>query len=536
MAIEVAIGSGRAMGTLGRIPVRQLVALMVGAAAAIAMAVGAWMWTQSTDYKVLYSNLSDRDGGTIISALTQMNVPYKFSDGGSAILVPSAQVHDARLRLASQGLPKGSVVGFELVDNQKFGATQFQEQVNYQRGLEGELAKSVQTLSAVQAARVHLAIPKPSVFVRDQQAPSASVLVTLHPAKTLTREQVTGILNLVASSVPELSPKNVSVLNQNGDLLSANGTGAETGGLDASQLSYVQQIEQSTIQRIVDILDPIVGRGNARVQVSADVNFSRVEAVAETFKPNQDPKVASVRQQQSTQSTTTGAAGAQGVPGALTNQPPVGGTAAIDAKANPASPPPAGAPSSIRKDESVAYEVDKTIQHTTSPYGNIKRMTAAVVINHRKQTDDGGTVTTAPLKPEEMEQINALVREAMGFSKDRGDSLNIVNTPFNVTEQEVVPEVSFWKNPDTIAAAKDVGRYTLLIAIIAYLYFGLLKPLFNKAMTMTPAPPEALTLEHERAAAGRAGSGEMLTDARRIAREDPKVVANVVKAWVATDE
>ena len=524
------------MGTLGRIPVRQLVALMVGAAALIALATGAWMWTQAADYKVLYSNLSDRDGGAIIAALNQMSIPYKFSEGGSAILVPSGQVHDARLRIASQGLPKGSVVGFELVDNQKFGTTQFQEQVNYQRGLEGELAKSIQSLSAVQSARVHLAIPKPSVFVRDQQAPSASVLVTLHPAKTLTREQVTGILNLVASSVPELTPKNVSVLSQNGDLLSANGAGADAGGLDATQLSYALQVEQSTNQRIIDILEPIVGRGNARVQVSADINFSRVEAVAETFKPNQDPKVASVRQQQSTQSTTLGAgAGVAGVPGALTNQPPPGGTAALDpAKATTAAQAPGTGPSSNRKDETVAYEVDKTIQHTRSPVGNIKRMSAAVVINHRKVTDEAGTVTMTALKPEELEQLNALVREAMGFNKDRGDSLNIVNTPFNVTEQEAVPEVPFWRSADTIATAKDVGRYALLIALIGYLYFGQLKPLLNKAMIPAPMPMEdfAFERERERIAADKTESGELLTDARRIAREDPKVVASVVKAWV----
>jgi len=538
MASEIAVGSGIASGTLGRIPVRQLVALMIGAAAAIAMAVGAWMWTQSADYKVLYSNLSDRDGGAIISALTQMNVPYKFSEGGAAILVPANQVHDARLRLASQGLPKGSVVGFELVDNQKFGATQFQEQVNYQRGLEGELAKSVQSLSAVQAARVHLAIPKPSVFVRDQLAPSASVLVTLHPAKSLSRDQVAGILNLVASSVPELTPKNVSVLDQNGNLLSANGAGVESSGLDATQLSYVQQIEQATVQRIVGILEPVVGRGNARVQVSADVDFSRVEAVAETFKPNQDPKLASVRQQQTTQATTTtGAAGAQGVPGALTNQPPGGGVAPLDAKANPvpAAATANAAPTSMRRDEAVAYEVDKTIQHTKNPVGNIKRMTAAVVIDHRRQVDDQGVATAVPLKPEEMEQINALVREAMGFSKERGDSLNIVNTAFSVTPQEALPDVPFWKSPDTIATAKDVGRYTLLIALIAYLYFGLLKPLLNKAMT-PPVLPEGLALEQEHVAAGAGASRDVLTDARRIAREDPRVVANVVKSWVTRDE
>ena len=205
-SLPAVTGSGSLLGSLPRMSPRQILAVMVGSATLIAVAVGAWIWTQSPDYRVLYSGLSDRDGGAVISALNQMNVPYRFAEGGGALLVPADKVHDARLRLASQGLPKGSVVGFELVDNQKFGATQFQEQINYQRGLEGELARSIQSLSAVSAARVHLAIPKPSVFLREQQGPSASVLVSLHAGRQLDRSQVTGIINLVASSVPELAP------------------------------------------------------------------------------------------------------------------------------------------------------------------------------------------------------------------------------------------------------------------------------------------------------------------------------------------
>src|SRR5690242_15428884 len=246
---------------VSRIPLRQMFVLMVGFAAAIAVGVGVWLWSATPDYRVLYSNLSDRDGGAVVAALSQLNVPYKIADGGGAILVPAAQVHDIRLRLASQGLPRGGNVGFELVDNQKFGATQFQEQINYQRGLEGELARTIQTLSAVASARVHLAIPKPSVFLREQQQPTASVVVTLHPGRELDRGQVNGIVHLIASSVPELSVDNVSVLDQNGTLLSRR-RDASDAGLDASQLSYVKQLEQQTIQRIGDILEPMLGRNN----------------------------------------------------------------------------------------------------------------------------------------------------------------------------------------------------------------------------------------------------------------------------------
>ena len=532
------------LSALPRFSPRQILALMIGSAALIAVAAGAWMWTQTPDYKVLYSNLSDRDGGAVIAALGQMNVPYRVADGGGAILVPGDKVAETRFRIGSQGLLKGSIVGFELVDNQKFGATQFQEQINYQRGLEGELAKSIQSLSAVGAARVHLAIPKPSVFMREQQAPSASVLLTLNAGRQLDRAQVTGIINLVASSVPELTTANVSIVDQNGSLLSRHGAGADNGGLDPSQLSYIKQIETDTIRRILDILEPIVGRDNARVQVTADVDFQRVESVAETFKPNQDPKVAAVRAQQSSSAQTTGAgAGAQGVPGALTNQPPPAGVAQVDGKPAAAGAAQAAAnnqgPTTAKKDESVAYEVDKTIQHTRAPVGGIKRLTAAVVVNHRKQVDKDGKATTTPLSEKDMGEINALVREAMGFSKDRGDSLNILNTAFNEPEKETIAEVPFYKQPDNIQLAKDLGKYLLFAGLIGYLYFGVLKPMLNRALDAAPPPEPVPQLASDNEAellGGPAERGDNLQLARKIARDDPKIVANVVKSWVTKDE
>ena len=532
------------LSALPRFSPRQILALMIGSAALIAVAAGAWMWTQTPDYKVLYSNLSDRDGGAVIAALGQMNVPYRVADGGGAILVPGDKVAETRFRIGSQGLLKGSIVGFELVDNQKFGATQFQEQINYQRGLEGELAKSIQSLSAVGAARVHLAIPKPSVFMREQQAPSASVLLTLNAGRQLDRAQVTGIINLVASSVPELTTANVSIVDQNGSLLSRHGAGADNGGLDPSQLSYIKQIETDTIRRILDILEPIVGRDNARVQVTADVDFQRVESVAETFKPNQDPKVAAVRAQQSSSAQTTGAgAGAQGVPGALTNQPPPAGVAQVDGKPAAAGAAQTAAnnqgPTTAKKDESVAYEVDKTIQHTRAPVGGIKRLTAAVVVNHRKQVDKDGKATTTPLSEKDMGEINALVREAMGFSKDRGDSLNILNTAFNEPEKETIAEVPFYKQPDNIQLAKDLGKYLLFAGLIGYLYFGVLKPMLNRALDAAPPPEPVPQLASDNEAellGGPAERGDNLQLARKIARDDPKIVANVVKSWVTKDE
>ncbi|MDQ6620905.1 MAG: flagellar M-ring protein FliF [Pseudomonadota bacterium] len=533
----IPVGLFDQMQHVSRIPMRQMFVLMVGLAAAVAVGVGVWLWSSTPDYRVLYSNLSDRDGGAVVAALSQLNVPYKVAEGGGAILVPGAQVHDIRLRLASQGLPRGSNVGFELVDNQKFGATQFQEQINYQRGLEGELARTIQTLSAVAAARVHLAIPKPSVFLRDQQQPTASVVVTLHPGRELDRAQVNGIVHLVASSVPELSLDHVSIIDQNGGLLSRRRDASDTG-LDPSQLSYVKQLEQQTIQRIQDILEPILGRNNARVQVTADVDFSRTEAVAETFRPNVDPKVAALRTQQTSQSTTQAGGGAQGIPGALSNQPPAGGTLNLDGKSGAPAASAGAAPVNARKDETTAYEVDKKIEHTKAPVGGVRRMTAAVVVNYRKQ-EQAGKVTQAALSKEEMEQINSLVREAMGFSEKRGDSLNVVNAPFNEPAKEVIPETPLWKQPDNVQMGKDGLRYLVFAGVIGFLFFGVVRPMWRQASipqrvevmaSSAPAPTSSPS------SSSAPAPNDALERARKLARDDPKIVATVVKTWVSKDE
>jgi flagellar M-ring protein FliF len=299
----------------------QRVLLMVAAAAVIGLMVGLWMWSQKTEYRVLFSNFSDRDGGAIVASLQQLNIPYKFSDAGTAILVPEPVVHEARLKLAAQGLPKGGNVGFELMENQKLGVSQFLEQVNFQRALEGELARSIESLDSVAGARVHLALPKASVFVRDQQKPTASVILNLRPGRILDNEQVSAIVHLVASSVPELPPKGVTIIDQNGNLLSSDAKKSANSGLDPTQLKYVQDVQQDIVKRVESIISPIVGTGNVRAEATADIDFSRTEQAAEVYKPNQAPNTAAIRSQQSAE-TSNAAPSAGGVPGALTNQPP----------------------------------------------------------------------------------------------------------------------------------------------------------------------------------------------------------------------
>ena len=550
-------GAGdRLRAAFARLTNSQKILLMVAIATVVALVVASNTWLQQADYRVLFSNISERDGGAIIASLEQMNVPYRFNDSGTAILVPSAKVHEARLRLATQGLPKGGGVGFELMENQKFGISQFAEQVNYQRGLEGELARTIQSISAVQTARVHLAIPKPTVFVREEQKPSASVLLNLYAGRTLDAAQVAGIQNLVAASVPNLAVSAVTVVDQNGAMVSQLKTKLMEAGLDPTQITYVHEIETSVIKRIDDILLPILGRGNAHVQVAADVDFSQNEQTAETHRPNTTPPDISIRSQQTSESASTSPS-AQGVPGALSNQPPVPATAPLTQPAVPGAtagttplPVPgqvnaAGVQATInsvaqplttRKDSTVNYEVDKTIRHTREAVGTVKRLSAAVVVNHRK--DAKGAVK--PLSDPELKQINELVKEAMGFNKDRGDSVSVANAPFAVSDAADA-ELPIWKDPDNWATARELLKWAAIAAIVAYLVLKVILPLLKTMLeSKSPRAHQGQSLGGNVNISDDEGSTEpaavntlhqKIDQARGIAQQDPKVVANIIKDW-----
>ncbi|MBC7513002.1 MAG: flagellar M-ring protein FliF [Herminiimonas sp.] len=521
-------------------------ALAIGAALVVALMVGAWLWSQQPDYRVLFSNFSDRDGGAIVTSLQQMNVPYKFAEGGGAILVPAAQVYDARLKLASQGLPKGGSVGFELMENQKLGVSQFLEQVNFQRALEGELARSIQSVGAVQSARVHLALPKASVFVRDQQKPTASVILNLNQGRTLDPGQVSAIVHLVASSVPELSSKSVTVIDQSGNLLSDADKATSANGLDPTQLKYVQDLQQSIVKRIESIISPLVGPNNVRAEATADIDFSRSEQAAEVYKPNQAPNTGAIRSMQTNETGAGAAANASGVPGALSNQPPAPATAPITGGA-PAPGTPAAkaaADANAHREATTNYEVDKTIRYVQQPMGGVKRISVAVVVNYKRDVDKAGKVSNRALTEAEKTQITDLVKEAMGFNKERGDTLNIANSPFAGAEAQPVVDVPIWKNPETLQTGKEVGKYLLGAAVILYLFFAFLKPMLKKLMAGPPKPVliadddddvVELSSGGEPMGAKVRGYAENLEAAKLLAKQDPKVVANVVKAWVGNE-
>lgn len=567
MAVVVAGEGGLSQGTelggnspstildMAKSPNGRKFALMVGIAAVISVMIGLVLWGQKPEYRVLFSNFSDRDGGAIMTSLQAANVPYKFAEGGGAILVPADKVHEIRLKLAAEGLPKGGSVGFELMENQKLGVSQFLEQVNFQRALEGELARSIQSVGAVQSARVHLALPKASVFVRDQQKPTASVLLNLHAGRFLDQQQVSAIVHLVASSVPELSPKNVTIVDQAGNLLSENNKPAGNNTLDPSQLKYVQELQQSIAKRIESIITPMVGLNNVRAEATADVDFSTSEQAAEIYKPNQVPNSATVRSMQSSESSN-GGANATGVPGALTNQPAPAATAPLNTTPPPAAPgtaataatPAAAAATATptQRDTTTNYEVDKTVRYVQQPMGGLKRLSVAVVVNYKRVVNKDGKVSILPLSAIEKTQITDLVKEAMGYSKDRGDTLNVVNSPFAGIDKEEAPKPPLWERPEVIDMGIQAAKYVLLGIVLLILYFKVLKPMLNK---LNPLTPLALTDESgepiNRVQELEAEVGPMgvqqnsyqqnLEAAKELARKDPKVVANIVKAWVGNE-
>ena len=535
----------------------QRIKLGAGVFLLLAVLLAAVFYGRQPDYRILFSGLSDKDGGAIVAQLTQMNVPYRHGEGGGAILIPADRVHDVRLRLATQGLPKGSVAGFELMESNRFGITQFQERLNFQRGLEGELTRSIQALSSVQSARVHLAMPNQNGFFREQQKPSASVLVSLYPGRILDKAQLAGIVHLVASSVPELAPSAVSVLDDSGKLLSST-PDAANASVDAQQLMYVQQLEQQYARRIMEILEPVVGRNNVKAQVSAEVDFSQTESTSEQFRPNQTPDAGVIRSQQVLESQGPGNALPTGVPGAVTNQPPQTATAPV----NGANPPPTAAGQQTvanaqpsRKESTTNYEVDKTVRVTRGGSGAVKRLTAAVVVNYQPAQEDGKPVAKA-LTPEQIEQMTALVRETIGFNKDRGDSVNLMNTPF----QPEVPaaEVPLWRQPEVLDLVKSFAWPVAMVVFVALVLWGLVRPALKppapvpvdlEPVALTPVSATGTQLDAleadmpERPAlaapARKKGESSEVTDeqlrleeARELARQNPLAVANILKAWV----
>lgn len=541
---------------------------IVAIGATVSIIAGLFMWANATEYRVMYSNISDADGGSIITELQKKNIPFKLGQDGHTLLVPADQVHTLRLQLAEQGLPKAGNVGFELMDNQSFGISQFAEHINFQRGLEGELARSIESLGPVSTARVHLVMAKNSVFARDREAASASVVLNLQPGRELGPGQVEAITYMVASSVPHLPVESVTVVDQQGRLLSRPSRG-NNKDLDSTQLAYADEIESSYQRRIETILAPIVGKNNVKAQVTAQIDFATREQTAEKYGPNQPPNEATIRSQQITENYSDGDY-ARGVPGALTNSPP--NAPAITTPTGGAKAPAKGAQgknqaqanqtpaqaeaASVRhgtmsSDKMINYEVDRNIEHVQQHRGGVMRLSAAVVVNFKEVTDDKGQVTSVALTEEEMAGINRLVRQAMGFSAQRGDEVAVINSPFNNTK-ETVEELVWWKTPEFFNLASTLSKNLMVLIAGLLAYFAGVRPILRRRTQAIEAQKAAVVLEQQRAAEEAAqhpaaapadekaapfrlrkpSYEHTLQGFREMALEDPQLVAGVLTGWM----
>ncbi len=520
--------------------------MLVGVAAAVAAGVAIALWSKEPTYSLLVSKVSNAQAAQIVQALEAAAIPHRVDPGSGAVMVPAERLSDARLKLAGQGID-GSEGGFsELQKDPGFGVSQFMEAARYQHALEVELAHTIANLQPIEGARVHLALARQSAFVRDRRSGSAAVFVQLKAGKRLADEQVTSIVNLVASSIPEMEAAQVTVVDQQGRLLSAP-HGNDEYAMRDKQFEFAHRLEEVYTQRVEQLLTALVGPGRVRAQVVADVEMSITEEAREQFRPESQI----VRSEQQGEETSRNGSGPQGVPGALTNQPPQGGVAAAPGAANlSANVATTQGPENASRQSTRNYEIDRTLAYTKQLPGKLKRLSVAVLVDNARATADDGTDTEAPLTPEQIANITRLVKDAVGFDEKRGDSVNVVNAAFHAetpVEQDEVQTKPLWENPMVLDIAKVLAGALVLIVLV----LRVIKPLIASLMASTPqlqsmsgellsAP--ALPGASGGATGGAGGDGatarydKQISDARTSVQQDPRRAAQVVKNWVSTDE
>ena len=556
------------------------IGLLVGLAASVAIGFAVVLWSQQPDYKPLLGNLAGMDGNQVMEVLNAADITYTVEPNSGALLVKSEDLGRARMKLAAAGVaPSDGNVGFEILDQeQSLGTSQFMEATRYRRGLEGELARTVSSLNNVKAARVHLAIPKSSVFVRDERKPTASVLVELYPGRALEPSQVMAIVNLVATSVPELTKSQVTVVDQKGNLLSDQQELSELT-MAGKQFDYTRRMESLFTQRVHNILQPVLGNGRYKAEVSADVDFSAVESTSEMFNPDQP----ALRSEQQVNEQRSSSLPPQGVPGALSNQPPGAANAPEQANAQAAPPGPvqpgqplldangaqvmdpvtgqpmlAPYPADKREQATRNFELDRSISYTKQQQGRLKRLSVAVVLDDKVNINaETGEVTRSPWGAEDLARFTRLVQDSVGFDASRGDSVSVINAPFSTELGDEIIETPFYAQP----WFWDIVKQVLGVLFILVLVFGVLRPVLNNITN--PA----------RAAGGAGGDGDVelgdmgglegelsadrvslggpqsillpspsegydaqLNAIKSLVAEDPGRVAQVVKEWINADE
>ncbi len=524
---------------------------LLALAAALALGIGLILWASRPSFVPVFDQLNRQDAATITELLRSRQIPFEVQSGSGLILVPSDRLEEVRMQLAAEGIGENTALGLEMLQqDQGLGTSRFIENARYQHALETELARTIAAMRGVDTARVHLALPKQSVFIRNRAKPSASVMVKMSPGRTLQDSQVAAIVHMVASSVPYLEPSQVTIVDQWGRLLSS-GDGMDGLQLSTKQFEYTRKLEDSYAQRIEELLSPIVGAGRVRAQVSAEVDFSATEQTQELY--DGDPK--QVRSEQVQRDESKGNPAAIGVPGALSNQPPGAGT--TDPKS--AAGGKGEQPTSVSESTTRNYELDKTIRHVRAAPGKLRRLSVAVVVDNKVVTAEDGTTSSQPLSEEELATLTRMVKEAVGFNAQRGDSVAVFNQPFQpVEDMAPLPEPPLWKQPWFWSLARQLVAGIAILLLILFVARPAVRNLTRGRNAALPGPADgeegaegeqplavAGELADDRVSLGsraRPGQnglpqppeayGDVLDLARNLAAEDPKRVAKVLQNWV----
>jgi len=558
-AAQGSAGSGGVDGTesgsdlmfgFNRLNLLRQVGLMVGLAASVALGVSVVLWAQEPNYQPVVGDMSGYNPQDVTSILSSNNIEYRMDPRSGALLVPADQVYDARLKLAAEGVTDERTIGYELLDQDRgLGTSQFMETISYRRGLEGELARTISSMRTVRSARVHLAMPERSVFVRDAREPTASVFLEVFAGRRLEQEQIASIMNLVAGSVPQMSKANVTVVDQSGNLLTGQDQGGETRQME-DQYEYTSRVEDRLTRRVASMVRPVVGEGRFRAEVTADLDFSSVEQAEELFNPDQQ----AVRSERSmTDRRSDGAA--RGIPGALSNQPPANATVPEQANAGDGeeggAPP---APVNVREESTRNYEMDRTVSYIRQEYGRINRLNVALAVDDMRVVNpDTGEVTFEPWPEGELQRLTMLVRDAVGYSAARGDSVTVMNTAFASEEEIEYTQPGFWEQP----WFWDLMKQVLAGLVILVLVLGLLRPTLKSlsgggraersegrgddegldGIEGGDALREAMNSQDDLLLPGATDSYDRQLNALKgLVAEDPARVSQVMRQWVNIDD
>ncbi len=529
--------SGPFMGMLGLPVVRQL-GLLIGLAASIAIGVAVVLWSQTPTFNVLYSNVSGQDAQAMAAVLKRNNIKFRLDPDSGAIMVESGKTNEAKLKLAAENLPQSSGEGFEIMNQEQgFGSSAFIQNVRYQRAQEGELARTITSIAAVENARVHLALPKESAFVRNRKKPSASVMIKLASGRRLEKEQIAAITHLVASSVSNLETSQVTLVDNHGRLLSSDNDSNDLR-MTATEFEYTRKLEQTYVARIENLLAPLVGINGVRAQVNADLDFTRTESTQEQFNPD----LPALRSEQQIEEQSRGIRNEAGIPGALTNEPPGKPVAPEDVRGQAAGETRVvEGPSKLKKRSVRNFELDKVISHTRHSTGGIRRLSVAVVLDVKTSVDKEGKPVEVPYTDKELARFSGLIKGAVGFNSMRGDSVKIINAAFLPSEEMAkIPDIPIWEQSWFWSVIKQLAAALMVM----FLVFGVLRPIMRK-LAVAPKqimineageeiPEDQLTLSHE--SGGRLPKPSTYEDnlnmAKSLAGQEPKRVAQVVKGWI----